>query len=217
MVTAIVLAAGTGKRMGSKIPKQFLPLKDKTILEHTLKCFETCREINEIILVIHPQWLQKGKQIANSFQKVTKIVEGGAERQDSVWAGLKEVRSDIVLVHDGVRPFVPQDLILRVIEGTKRWGAVVPALEAKETVKWVEDRRIKKTLPREFIYLAQTPQGFKSQLLKNAYNQIPSGEIFTDDASLIEQLGYEVHIVPGYPFNLKITTTEELEWAKQMV
>lgn len=219
MVTAVIVAAGIGRRMGSEVPKQFLLLKGKPILWHTLACFQKCAAVREIVLVINPFWEKESRTIAADFPKVVSIVYGGEKRQDSVWAGLKEIKKrGLVLVHDGVRPFVSENLIEAVVEGASKWGAVVPALPAKETVKWVESGVIKKTLPRHSIWLAQTPQGFKYEILKTAYikAQVEALE-FTDDASLVEQSGISVKVILGEPRNIKITTPEDLRWAEMLL
>ncbi|MCD6320130.1 MAG: 2-C-methyl-D-erythritol 4-phosphate cytidylyltransferase [Candidatus Desulfofervidaceae bacterium] len=219
MVTAIIVAAGIGRRMGSELPKQFLSLKGKPILWHTLARFQKCVAVKEIVLVVNPFWEKESRMIAAEFSKIVNIVYGGGRRQESVWAGLKEVKeSEIVLVHDGVRPFVSESLIETVVEGASKWGAVIPALPAKETVKWVENNIIKKTLPRHSIWLAQTPQGFKYDVLKTAYIKAQTEPLeFTDDASLVEQLGIAVRVIPGEPQNIKITTPEDLQWAESLL
>ena len=219
MVTAIIVAAGEGKRMGEDIPKQFLLLKEKPILWHTLYAFQYSAAIDEILLVINPDWEQESNNIAKEFSKVKCVVFGGKTRQASVWAGLKTIKqTDIVLVHDGVRPFVSKNLIKRVIEGVYKWEAVVPVLPVKETIKWVEGSVIKKTIPRDYLYSAQTPQGFKYLLLKEAYVQAQTRKwLFTDDASLLEKIGVRVHVVLGEPYNIKITTIEDLKWAEAII
>ena len=218
MVTAIIVAAGKGKRMGEDIPKQFLLLKEKPILWYTLYAFQ-CSAIDEILLVINPDWEQESNNIVKEFSKVKYVVFGGKTRQASVWAGLEAIEhTDIVLIHDGVRPFVSKKLIKRVIEGVYKWEAVVPVLPVKETIKWVEGSVIKKTIPRDYLYFAQTPQGFKYLFLKEAYVQAQIRKWrFTDDASLLEKIGIRVHVVSGEPYNIKITTPEDLKWAEAII
>jgi len=218
LVTAIIVAAGKGKRMGEDIPKQFLLLKEKPILWYTLYAFQ-CSAIDEILLVINPDWEQESSNIAKEFSKVKYVVFGGKTRQASVWAGLEAIEhTDIVLIHDGVRPFVSKKLIKRVIEGVYKWEAVVPVLPVKETIKWVEGSVIKKTIPRDYLYFAQTPQGFKYLFLKEAYVQAQIRKWrFTDDASLLEKIGIRVHVVSGEPYNIKITTPEDLKWAEAII
>ncbi|MDL1956391.1 MAG: 2-C-methyl-D-erythritol 4-phosphate cytidylyltransferase [Candidatus Desulfofervidus auxilii] len=214
MVIAIVVAAGEGKRMKEDVPKQFLLLGGRPILWYSLSAFEKNPVINETILVINPLWEKKGQEIAKEFSKIKYIVPGGKFRQESVWAGLKMIKNaEIVLVHDGVRPFISQKLIEAVIKGAYKYGAVVPALPVKETVKWVEGDIVKKTLPRDYIWLIQTPQGFKFDILKTAYLRFRK-EIFTDDASLVEKLGINVHVILGEQTNIKITIPQDLKWAE---
>jgi 2-C-methyl-D-erythritol 4-phosphate cytidylyltransferase len=213
------VAAGKGKRMGKNIPKQFLLLKQRPVLWYTLQTFQLSGVIDEILLVINPDWEKESKNIAKAFSKVKYTVFGGETRQDSVWAGLKIIEhTDVVLVHDGVRPFVSENLIKRVIEGVYKWEAVVPVFPIKETVKWVEEEVIKKTIPRDHLYFAQTPQGFKHHILKEAYIRAQARKRrFTDDASLLEKTGMKVYVVLGESHNIKITTPEDLKWAETII
>lgn len=216
MILTIIVAAGLGKRIGSPVPKQFLLLKGHPVLWYTVRCFDGCDEIDGIILVTHKDWLESCYKIAERFEKIRKITVGGGTRQESVWQGLKiSEGAEIVLVHDGVRPLVPKALISKVIEETKSWDAVVPALIAKDTIKWVEDGFVVKTLTRECVFRAQTPQGFKFDLLKEAYLKAKKENIVaTDDASLVERLGKKVKIIPGANQNIKITSTDDLRLAE---
>lgn len=216
MIFAIIVAGGLGKRIGTSVPKQFLLLKGHPVLWYTVRCFDECHEIGGIVLVTHKDWLDPCYKIAEGFEKIRKITIGGDTRQKSVWQGLKMIEeAEIVLVHDGVRPLVPKALISQVIKETKRWGAVVPALAAKETIKWVEDRFIVKTLDRERVFLVQTPQGFKFDLLKEAYLKAKKESIVaTDDASLVERLGKKIKIIPGANQNIKITSAHDLKLAE---
>ncbi len=216
MTFAIIVAAGLGKRMGSPVPKQFLLLKGHPVLWYTVRCFNECDEIDGIILVIHKDWLDSCYKITKGFKKIRKITIGGNTRQQSVWQGLNIIEdAEIVLIHDGVRPLVPKALISQVIKETKIWGAVIPALAAKETIKWVEDGFAIKTLPREHTFLVQTPQGFKFYLLKEAYLKAKKEDIIaTDDASLVERLGKKIKVIPGVNQNIKITSTDDLRLAE---
>lgn len=216
MIFAIIVAAGLGKRIGTPVPKQFLLLKGHPILWYTIRCFNECDEIDGIILVTHRDWLETCHKIAKDFEKIKRITIGGSTRQESVWQGIKLIEgADIVLIHDGVRPFVPKSLISQIIKETKKWSAVIPALAAKETIKWVENEFIAKTLPREHIFLAQTPQGFKFDLLKEAYLKAVEEDIIaTDDASLVERLGKKVKIIPGVNQNIKVTDKSDLKLAE---
>jgi len=216
VIFAIIVAAGLGKRIGTPVPKQFLLLKGHPILWYTVRCFNECDEIDGIILVTHRDWLETCHKIAKDFEKIKRITIGGSTRQESVWQGIKLIEgADIVLIHDGVRPFVPKYLISQIIKETKKWSAVIPALAAKETIKWVENEFIAKTLPREHIFLAQTPQGFKFDLLKEAYLKAVEEDIIaTDDASLVERLGKKVKIIPGVNQNIKVTDKSDLKLAE---
>ncbi|MEJ2673303.1 MAG: 2-C-methyl-D-erythritol 4-phosphate cytidylyltransferase, partial [Deltaproteobacteria bacterium] len=206
MIAAIVAAAGVGKRMGHHIPKPYLHLAGKPILAHTLKIFETMPEIRQITVVVHPEDLDfcQDNVIAQyNFKKVLRLVPGGKERQDSVYHALKALKNEeeleIVLVHDGVRPFVTQGQVRQVIDAARRHGSAVLGLPAQDTLKRVSaGGRVHQTLERADIWQIQTPQAFQASILWKAFTEAYSRNFYgTDEASLLEELNLSVAVVPG--------------------
>ena len=226
MIAAIVAAAGVGERMGHKVPKPYLLLGGKPILAHTLGVFEQIREIREVTLVVHPDELDycQEKVISPSgFKKVLRLVPGGKERQDSVYNALKALQNEedleIVLVHDGVRPFVTPDQVQKVIQAARSHGGAVLGLPAHDTLKTVNAAGdIHHTLERKDIWQIQTPQAFQAALLWRAFTEAYSRNFYgTDESSLVEQLLQPVVVVAGSPLNLKITTPEDLALAEAIL
>jgi 2-C-methyl-D-erythritol 4-phosphate cytidylyltransferase len=191
---------------------------------HTLDRFETSPLIRSIVLVVGEEDLDYClKEIVEKYQvqKITQIIPGGKERQDSVRNGLKALASDteIVVIHDGVRPFVTREMVEESIRSAKRLGAVVFAMPVKETVKMANtDGIVLKTLERESLWQIQTPQAFQAEIIREAHRRATEdGFVGTDDASLVERLGIRVHILPGSYTNIKITTQEDLLWARLLL
>jgi len=225
---AIIVSAGRGYRLGHRLKeaskKQFLLLAGKPILAHTLDRFEISPLIRSIVLVVGEEDLDYcSKEIIEQyrFQKITRIIPGGKERQDSVRNGLQALASDteIVVIHDGVRPFVTREMVEESIRGAERLGAVVPAMPANDSVKTANTEGIVlKTLDRELLWQIQTPQAFQAEMIREAYRRAAEdGFVGTDDASLVERLGTRVHILPGSYSNIKITTREDLLWARLLL
>ncbi len=221
---AIITAAGFGKRMGLKQPKQYLELNGKPILCHTLEKFEQAKLIDGIVLVTDMASLDIVKNdILKRFPspKVKWVVTGGAKRQDSVAAGLRStpLGCETVCVHDGVRPFVTPELIDKSVEIAQNSGAVIVAIPVKDTIKRVdEEGKIVGTMERAGLWRAQTPQTFKYETLEMAMNQaIVEGFYGTDEAMLVERLGHEITILSGSERNIKITTPEDLKIAEAFV
>ena len=220
-VTAIITAAGKGKRMLHSVPKHFIRLEDKPVLAHTLDVFERCPDVNQVLVVSRSgeeNYCLKEVVEKYGYKKVLKIVIGGDRRQDSVYNGIKELDedTDIVLVHDGVRPFVSQNTLSEAIKLAIFADGVVTAVPVKDTIKYVGDDGIIRATPdRSSLWHAQTPQVFKRRILEEAYvrayNDKYSG---TDESSLVERLGYKVKIVEGTVDNIKITTKEDLLFAE---
>jgi 2-C-methyl-D-erythritol 4-phosphate cytidylyltransferase len=219
MIAAIIAAAGVGTRMGHQIPKPYLHLARKPILAHTLKVFEAVPEIQEVTVVVHPEDLdfcQDNVIAPFGLKKVLRLVPGGKERQDSVYHALKALKHEdeleIVLVHDGVRPFVTPEQIHQVIDAARRYGAAVLGLPAQDTLKRVtSEGKVHQTLERADIWQIQTPQAFQAPLLWRAFTEAYSRNFYgTDEASLLEELNHPVAVIPGSPFNLKITTPDDL-------
>jgi 2-C-methyl-D-erythritol 4-phosphate cytidylyltransferase len=214
---AVIVSAGKGHRFMEGRKKQFHFLSGKPILAHTLDKFEACPLIRSILLVVGQEdmdfclneVIEKYK-----FQKVSQIVPGGKRRQESVKNGIDALPkdTDIVAIHDGVRPFVTKAMIEDSIHSAIRYGAVVLAMPVKDTIKMSNpDGTVLKTLDRESLWQVQTPQTFQINIIKEAfYRATEDGIIGTDDASLVERIGAKVHILPGSYTNIKITTPEDL-------
>jgi 2-C-methyl-D-erythritol 4-phosphate cytidylyltransferase len=229
-VIAVIPAAGLGTRMSAahgapkSKSKQFFELQGTPILIHTLRKFEQCDAISEIVVALRKNEAADFlKQIEiEGFKKPVRTVEGGEHRQNSVanaLATIKAADDDVVLVHDAVRPFVDQETLLGVIEAVKRYQAAIAGVPAVDTVKQVDRTAdgavVIATVPRERMVLAQTPQGFRFGLLKKAFDEAAAdGFMGTDEASLIERSGGAVHVVMGSPRNMKITTPADLELAE---
>lgn len=214
--TAVIVAAGKGKRMGTEISKQFLPLCGKEILTHTVEKFEAAKYIRDIILVTGQDSLQDVRDMMQEYnwKKVVSVVAGGKERQDSVWNGLQAVSEDteIVLIHDGVRPFVTEEILNDSIETAMEMGGCVAGVPAKDTIKVCNAENIAVATPdRSTLWQIQTPQTFRKELILQAYMQAKEdGFAGTDDASLAEHSGYPVKVIMGSYRNIKITTREDL-------
>ena len=212
-VIAIIVAAGRGKRLGSSLPKQFLKVRGRTILEMSVEAFEQNKYVDEIFVAANADYCALTEKLCRGFSKLKKIVAGGAERQDSVRAALDGLRGEngIVLVHDAARPFVSEAVINAVIEGTADFDAAIPTVPAKDTIRQV-DGTGSRTLQRETLACVQTPQGFRISLLKHAFEKAQAeGFLGTDDASLVERMGINISMVQGEDANRKITTREDLE------
>ncbi|MFH1684455.1 MAG: 2-C-methyl-D-erythritol 4-phosphate cytidylyltransferase [Candidatus Margulisiibacteriota bacterium] len=207
---AIITAAGYGRRMGQ--PKQFLEIAGKSVLERTILVFDQTKVIDEIILVVNPEDVERAKKF--KYPKLKKVIGGGKERQDSVYNGIKALPEDaeIVAIHDGARPFILPEIIEKAIEETKRSGAVVVGVPVKDTIKLVTSNgnRVTSTLNRNELWAAQTPQVFKKDIILKAFHDGHGRYSVTDDAMLVEKLGIPVKMVMGSYQNIKITTPEDL-------
>lgn len=221
--TAIIVAAGRGERLPGAVPKQFRPVAGRPVVAHTLRRFDLCPDVTEVLLVVaEDNLLYATEAIVDRFEirKVTKIIPGGETRFESVFAGLKRVGKDceIVLIHDGVRPLVSPELISESIASCKVEDAVVPALHAGDTVKRVEEDYVLATLNRSRLYLVQTPQAFKYSLLMDAYSKAVDQENhYTDDAAVVEAAGYKVRVIMGDENNIKITTPHDLDLMRYLL
>jgi 2-C-methyl-D-erythritol 4-phosphate cytidylyltransferase len=215
---AIIPAGGLGRRMGGEVPKQFLPLAGVPVLVHTLRAFQRSPLIDEIFLVVPEREIPGVRRDivqGHRLSKVAAIFAGGAERQDSVANALTHVREEhgIVLVHDAVRPFVTAEMIRRVVAAATEHGAAAVGLPVRDTVKRVSAAGVvEKTEDREGLWLTQTPQAFRRQVIRAAYEKAAQdGFVGTDDASLVERIGGFVRMIPGDHDNIKMTTPADLE------
>lgn len=223
-LAVIIPAAGSGSRMGTRIPKPFLELNGSTILEHTIRSFVKLGLVRQVIIATSKDWFSKVEQILGSFSADLDsffVVEGGLERQHSIYNALQVVSEDIdlVAVHDAVRPFVSDSLINKCAEMAGELGGAIVAVPAKDTIKKVSaEKLIKETPDRSELWQAQTPQIFQKKLLVSAYKSAQEEKfVGTDDASLVERIGGRVGVVEGDRRNLKITYPIDLKVAEMIL
>lgn len=219
--TAIVLAAGQGKRMGTKVQKQYLEVDGKPVLYYSLRAFEDSDLIDEIVLVVganQKEYCEREIISKYHFQKVKAIVEGGMERYHSVSNGLQEVNEGYVFIHDGARPFINEEILRRIYEEVLVHKACVVGMPVKDTIKIADANGFAETTPdRNLLWQIQTPQVFKTSIIKEAYKKLMESDTIkvTDDAMVVEQmLGNKVKLVMGAYENIKITTPEDLKIAE---
>ena len=254
-VTAVIVAAGSGTRMGTDVPKQFLKMGGRTILETAILPFEKNPYIDNILVMTSQDFVALCGKLCRPFEKVSEVLPGGRQRQDTVYEAVRRIPDDqLVLIHDGVRPYVSEAVIEGVLAGAKSSGAAVPAVSCKDTIRQVlpegntadaaflenfadaaflenfadaaflgnatdaggahlaaDSVPASRTLDRKSLFQVQTPQGFASEILREAYEQAyRDGFLGTDDASLVERLGYRIALTEGDYANIKITTREDL-------
>jgi 2-C-methyl-D-erythritol 4-phosphate cytidylyltransferase len=225
-IAAILPASGLGTRMGAEMPKQFLVLDGTPIVLHSLRRLASCPLITDIVIATRPDVVESLQATIRSekFKQNVSVVRGGDSRQESVAAALREVPTDteIILVHDAVRPFVTVDQITRVIEEARKCHAAILGIPAMDTVKEVKRASLPEdvalitgTIPRERVVLAQTPQVFSAKLLREAFARAEAdGVNASDEAGLVERLGHDVHVVLGSERNIKITRPADMELAR---
>lgn len=220
-VSVIIPAGGIGKRFGADVPKQFVEIAGAPILIHTLNIFNQVEEVDNIVIAVHTEWYSFTKELLKKFDqsKVKEVVIGGLERQDSVSNAIhtKTVsESDVVMIHDAVRPFCTPQLIKNVLEAVEETGAVIPATRPTETVKEVTHKgEIIKTIDRTKLAMAQTPQAFWYDIIKTAYEKAMLANFYgPDSASLVEFIGYKVTMIDGEHSNLKLTTPYDIRLAE---
>ena len=212
-VTAVIVAAGRGTRFGGDLPKQFLKIENRTVLEMAIEPFQSHPMVDALIVASSEEYVELCSRICERFDKMNAVVIGGEQRQDSVRACLDRTDEGLVLIHDGARPFVTAQVIDRVIEGAYNQGACVPCVPVTDTVRQTENVKCTSsvTLERSSLFCVQTPQGFDTELIRRAYIKAEEdGFIGTDDGVLAERLGAGVAIAEGDYANIKITTREDL-------
>lgn len=219
-VGVIIVAGGRGQRLGGPVPKQLLDVGGRSILQRSVLAFDDHETVSELVVVLPRDLVAFGPSLVGATTKPCNYVVGGERRQDSVQAGLSALSSsvDTVLIHDAARPFVSDAVIDRVVEATRRTGAVVPATRVRDTVKRVAagGTYVAETIPRDDVWLAQTPQGFRRPIIDAAVQLGATGVEATDEAMLVERVGHRVEVVPGDERNMKITTAEDLMAARAM-
>ena len=213
-VGAIIPAAGRGKRIGASVPKQFLEIQGRPLLHHTLTVFASCKLIDYVVLVMPRADVDEmGEDWLNKYEIVREVVVGGEQRQDSVYNGFRSLEegTDIVVVHDGVRPFTTTQMIIATVEAAQQHGAAITAIPVSDTVKQAADGFVKQTVSRDGLWRVQTPQAFQYGVLQQAFKKAKKDSYYgTDEGSLVEYLGERVKIVPGSELNIKITRKEDL-------
>jgi 2-C-methyl-D-erythritol 4-phosphate cytidylyltransferase len=217
MLSAIILAAGQGRRLGAAGPKPLVKIGKLPVIIYSLNTLDRHPEIDEIIVVVNAKHQRAIIRLIKnySFTKIKSFVLGGRRRQDSVYNGLKMVsgNSDWVLIHDSARPFIDGETIAKVILAAKKTGSAIVAVKPKATIKFSQkNNMVKETLARDNLWEIQTPQVFKKELILQAYKKYAKAKV-TDDASLVEKLGKQVLLVQGRYENIKITTAEDLLFA----
>jgi 2-C-methyl-D-erythritol 4-phosphate cytidylyltransferase len=221
---AIIPSAGIGKRYSAEIPKQYTELAGIPVIICTLQNFEKCDEIDAVVLSINNDWREFLKDAFKKYNitKVVEMVEGGAERQDSIFNAFATAAfksAEIVLVHDAVRPFANPQLLKNVVAAAREFGAGVPALTPKETIKEIDENgNVLKTHERRFLKSVQTPQGFKKEMLLKSYEKARAKNFLgTDDASVVEFAGFPVKIIEGIEENIKLTTPMDKTFAEFLI
>lgn len=224
MISAIILAGGKGKRMGSAISKQFIDIKGKPIIYYTLKKFSENKKIDNIIVVLPEDEVKYFKEnILKKYElRINKIVIGGKERQDSVYNALKSLKNsstDIVLIHDGARPFISERIINEGIKFAEIYGAAAPGVMPKDTIKVKNEKNFSVDTPnRANLVSIQTPQVFKFDEILECHEKIRyNGKMVTDDTMVVEKYGYSVYIYDGEYTNIKVTTPEDLILAERLI
>ena len=221
---AVIPAAGVGRRFGGK--KQFFEINGVPVIEYTLRVFEKSELVHGIVLVLPAKDLEFGGKLKEKFKKIKYVVPGGEERQSSVFKGLKAIENegvDEVLIHDGVRPLVSQSLVRELVVALSDYevDGVIPGLKPRDTVKVVGaplergDFFVERTLDRDKLVLVQTPQVFMYEVILKCHERAVGEDFWaTDDSALLERYGYSVVTIPGEPFNIKITTKEDVKLAE---
>lgn len=220
-VAVIITAGGKGERFGGEMPKQFIELKGKPIIIHTIEKFSSIPSVESIVIPVHSEWFTYTKELFAKFDlpKVKDVVVGGKERQDSIYNALQSKSLediDIVMVHDSVRPFIEEKLVNKIIELTEDYGAVIAGTAPKDPVKEINSKsEILRTIQRNKVSISQTPQSFWKDIIANAYQKARDvNYIGSDSSQLVEFLGYKVYIIEGSEYNIKITTQFDLKLAE---
>jgi 2-C-methyl-D-erythritol 4-phosphate cytidylyltransferase len=217
-VAVLVPAGGIGARLGSRTPKQFLPLGREPILAATLRHFRRHPRVGAIVVAVPAAHVERARRVLGRGGATLTIVPGGSTRQESVWLALQAAPASarVVLVHDAVRPFLTRALIDALIAAAERDGAAICGLPIAETVKRVRDGVVEATIDRDGLWAVQTPQAFRAPVLREAHDKARRDAfVGTDEAMLVERLGHRVRVVPGVPENVKITTADDLRRARR--
>ena len=219
--TALVVAGGSGSRLGRATPKQYLQLAGRPLLAWTLEAFERCAAIQSMVLVVAPSWVEPVAALLAPYRldKLVRVCAGGQQRSDSVRAGLQALpaEAELVAIHDGARPLVSPELITRVVAAATDHGAALPVVLVPDTVKRVHGQQVEATVDRGPLRLAQTPQTFSVELIRRAYSELDLATRVTDDAQVVELSGHPVRPVEGHSDNIKVTVARDLERAARLL
>ncbi len=219
--SVVIPAAGQGKRMNAGKNKQFIMLEGKPIIVHTISVFQSDPQCEEIVLAVNEKEHEAFRILIeeHALTKVTRVVTGGQERQQSVYEGLKALDGDkIVLIHDGARPFFTHQVAREAAQAAAYYDGAIVAVPVKDTVKQVEDLKVQKTIDRSSLWAVQTPQAFRLSVIKEIHQWAEENEVIgTDDASLVEMKGRTVHVIQGDYWNVKLTTPEDLIFARAIL
>jgi 2-C-methyl-D-erythritol 4-phosphate cytidylyltransferase len=220
-IGVVIPAAGIGNRMRTSQPKQFMSLLGKPVLVHTLEAFHQIPEIDTMVITVTEDSQSMVRKMVNEYRLETSsyVTKGGEHRQDSVFNGLKfmkEQKVDIVLVHDAVRPFVTAELVYSLLQATIKYGAAIPVVRPKETIKQSSGNGfVEFSIPRDSLWVVQTPQAFRFDLIFNAFEKAYAEKFYgTDEAMLVERIGVKVKTIESSYKNIKITTPEDFELAE---
>jgi len=216
---AVIVAGGQGTRMGTALPKQFLPLKGKPVLYYSVKAFAEAINGIKIVVVLPMEHISYSNMVLQAFEERIDltIVPGGSTRYESVQNGLKEaVDSDVVFVHDGVRPLIDRELILECYEHALTNGSAIPAITVSDSIRQLSGDGVHQAIDRQYLRAVQTPQTFRTDILLKAFGQ-PYQEQFTDEATVVEASGTSVFLIEGRKKNIKITTPEDLAVAESLM
>jgi 2-C-methyl-D-erythritol 4-phosphate cytidylyltransferase len=215
--TVIITAGGIGKRMGGDLPKQFLALNDKPILLHTLERFYQFDQNIQLILTLPSEWKTFWNELILKHESNIPhdTVDGGKERFDSIKNALEFSKGDFIAVHDGVRPFVSNETIKRCFDAVQQFGQVIPVIPLKESLRQIKNEQTQAAPRSEYVHV-QTPQCFIKEAIMKAYS-LPFHHKITDDATLLEEAGFQIHCVPGNEENIKITTQIDLQFAQTLI
>jgi 2-C-methyl-D-erythritol 4-phosphate cytidylyltransferase len=220
---AIIPSGGSGKRTESDLPKQYLKFNDKELLAYSLEVFQTCSEIDEIIIAARPEYFDLIESIKSKygFSKIAKIIEGGIERQDSVSNGLKSIAAeddDIIVIHDAARPLLTKQILTESIQCALEHGSGVVAIKARDTLIHINTDDTKKYVDRENVYYIQTPQAFRHKILMNSLLIAENDNFYgTDESMLLNNAAYDFQIVEGKFENFKVTTESDLKLFEKIV
>ncbi|MES2588031.1 MAG: 2-C-methyl-D-erythritol 4-phosphate cytidylyltransferase [Bacteroidota bacterium] len=215
--TVIITAGGLGKRMNSELPKQFLKIHNKTILEHTISCFSNYDSEIQIVLTLPQEWIEFWQKscLETDFTVSHEIISGGKERYHSIKNALSFAKGDLIAIHDGVRPMVSKETIQKAFDLAQENGNAIPVFPVKESIRFVENEETK-ALDRKNHFIVQTPQVFQKEIILKAYENEFHDKI-TDDASLVEEMGEKIHVFEGNEENIKITTKFDLILMKEVL